>query len=582
MGWKAECGRCDMIRGAIVRGISAVVVEVEIAFGPGSGFRIVGLGKNAIQESRERLRHAFEASGFSWPGGSVTVNLAPADIPKEGTSLDLAIALAILERDGQIQNARSEPVYAIGELGLEGNLRPCRGALCIARALPDGSILVAPDGNRHELALLRQVRGSKKDFSPHVVSTLSQGADVARGRHSNLATAKTEELRPAWHQGVDFASIKGQGQAKRALEVVAAGGHDLLLIGPPGEGKSLLAKALPTILPKLTPIEAVELTAIYSARGELASGDNVVVYRPFRKIHHTASSASIVGGGTGFPVPGEITLAHRGVLFMDELPEFPPRLLETLRQPMEDGEILLSRSHGSARYPSEFILVAAMNPCPCGFAEEYKCKSCGARWPHAATACPHCRSAQKAPRCNCTPAQVQNYRKRISGPIMDRIELVVHVGALTAEERFGAGAKEASQGVRKRVEAARQVQKQRFGSDAMINARIPGGQVDRYCELDASALAAMREVASRVTQMTTRGHDTLLKVARTVADLNNSRCIYKKHVVEAADLCGHEEVRDFLAAQGDAALCRDCGAEVGASDRFCRQCGRAAGQPPTG
>lgn len=564
-----------MTRGAIVRGIAAVVVEVEIAFAPGSGFQIVGLGKSAVQESRERLRHAFEASGFSWPSQHITVNLAPADIPKEGTSLDLATALGILERDGQIVNAHSEPVYAIGELGLEGNLRPCRGALCIARALPDRSILLAPEGNRYELALLRQIQGARKDFSPHIVSTLSRGAEVIRGKHSNLATARTEDLKPAWHQGVDFANIKGQDRAKRALEVAAAGGHDVLLIGPPGEGKSLLAKALPTILPKLNPSEVVELTTIYSARGALPSGNSVVSYRPFRKIHHTASSASIVGGGTGFPMPGEITLAHRGVLFMDELPEFPPRLLETLRQPMEDGVILLTRSNGSAEYPCEFILVAAMNPCPCGFAEEFTCKSCGARWPHGAVVCPKCRSEQKASRCICTPSQAQSYRKRISGPIMDRIELVVAVPSLTPEERFGARSKETSRVVRKRVEAARQLQKQRFGNDGTINARIPGGQVDTYCELDASALAAMREVASRVPQMTTRGHDTLLKVARTVADLNNSRCIYKKHIVEAADLCGHKEVRDFLAAQSESVFCPACGAEVGGSDRFCKQCGHA-------
>ncbi len=466
-------------------------------------------------------------------------------------------------------------MYAIGELGLEGNLRPCRGALSIARALLDRSTLIAPEGNRYELALLRNIKGAEKDFSPHVVSSLSRAADVVRGRHANLAAAKIGELKPAPHEGVNFADIKGQDRAKRALEVAAAGGHDLLLIGPPGEGKSLLAKALPTILPNLTAIEVLELTTIYSARGELPASNSVVSHRPFRKIHHTASSASIVGGGTGFPMPGEITLAHKGVLFMDELPEFPPRLLETLRQPMEDGEILLNRTQGSARYPCEFILVAAMNPCPCGFAEEHKCKGCGARWPHGATVCPECRSEQKASRCICTPARAQSYRSRISGPIMDRIELVVHVGALTPEERFGAGSKETSQVVRKRVEAARQLQKQRFGNDGMINARIPGGQVHRYCELHPSALAAMREAVRRVHEMTTRGHDTLLKVARTVADLNNSPCIYKKHIVEAAELCGHDKVRDFLAAQNEPVLCRDCGGEVGSSDRFCRQCGHA-------
>jgi magnesium chelatase family protein len=570
-----------MIRGAFVQGITAVPVEVEIAFGPGSRFEIVGLGKPAVQESKERLRHAFEASGFSWPTNSITVNLAPADVPKEGTSLDLAIGLGILERDGQVQGADSQTVYAVGELGLDGRLRPCHGALAIARALPDRSILVAPEGNRYELALLRQIKDAKKDFWPHAVSSLLQSAEVIRRKYSNLATARKEDLKPAWHQGLDFADIKGQDRAKRALEVAAAGGHDVLLIGPPGEGKSLLAKALPTILPKLSPSEVVELTTIYSARGALPSSNSVVLHRPFRAIHHTASPASIVGGGTGYPVPGEITLAHRGVLFMDELPEFSPRLLETLRQPMEDGEILLTRAKGSARYPCEFILIAAMNPCVCGFDGEYTCRGCRAKWPRGVAECPECGSEHKASRCTCTPAQAQSYRSRISGPIMDRIELKVHVGALTAEERFANAPKETSQAVRTRVEAARQLQTQRFGNDPAIsvNARIAGGRVDRYCELDASARAALREVASRVTQMTTRGHDTLLKVARTVAGLNNSKCIYRKHIVEAADLCDHKEVRDFLAARGELASCPDCGSEVGSSDRFCRRCGHAVRQP---
>ncbi len=488
-------------------GIHSCKIEVEVdVVNSLPAMSIVGLPDSAVSEARERVHSAIKNSGFSFPQGKVRVNLAPADIKKEGTNFDLPIAIGILKEEG-IQIPDDEGMAFLGELSLDGSLRRVNGVLPLVCGLKDAGVktVFVPYENAKEAALVQgvDVYGAKHlgDIVNHFAETPLPKTviDINKYLEENSKTDYT----------FDFKDVKGQLKAKKALEIAAAGGHNVLMSGSPGSGKTLMAKCMASILPPLELKEALELTKIYSICGLLDSDNPLMTKRPYRSVHHTASQNGIIGGGSN-PKPGEITLAHRGVLFLDELAEFPRQVLEVLRQPLEDGEVVISRAKNSIKYPAQFMLVGAMNPCPCGFLGD------------------------KEKDCSCSEFQIQRYRSKLSGPLLDRIDLIVNVPRLTTDELINTKSDtEPSSEIRKRVVAARKIQAKRYADEGILtNAELSSKQIKKYCKLDEKTLEFLKSAAQKF-QLSGRKYDRVLKIARTIADLGGNKDIKLEHITQA-------------------------------------------------
>lgn len=489
-------------------GLSSELVEVEVdVLGQGlHNFTIVGLPDTSIKESRDRVSSAIKNSGFKPPHqcGRITVNLAPADLPKLTPIYDIPMALGFLLATSQI-NFDFKGKLFVGELALDGRVRPVQGVLPITLLAKDKKIkqIYVPKENAGEASVVEGIEVIPIDNLYSLVGHLTGEIDIEA--HPKT---KVDSLIKMNEYGLDMSHIKGQEHAKRALEIAAAGGHNVLFNGPPGSGKTLLAKTMPTILPRMTLDESLEVTKIFSISGKLPKEEALVVTRPFRAPHHSASSVSLVGGGT-FPKPGEISLSHRGVLFLDEFAEFPRPVMESLRQPLEDGIITVSRAKGSLEFPARFILVAAMNPCPCGNATD----------PERI--------------CSCSPSQIVKYQRKISGPILDRIDLHVEVPRLKFDKLEEVESGETSAEIRERVEKARITQKERFKKLAIVtNSEMNSHQIKKFCPLDEKSIALLRMAVSSM-RLSARAYYRLIKIARTIADLEGIENISSDHLSEA-------------------------------------------------